>query len=192
MALLFCLAHCGGKTGTGSDDSQAQFFMEDDGDDWIKQTPRTGIRVTDEIDIESPETELLGAPRKVLDATVHDIQLPFTGFSFVCWWQKGSRLFGFNREKGIVYLLSVPGFKLLKALKLNRPVSNMKMSGQGLLVVLKDLQEVRIIDPVSMKYKGAIFVPGCLSITSSPNSDIAVSTTATRDDLTVIDLKNKK
>ncbi|MCP4216378.1 MAG: hypothetical protein GY765_17140 [bacterium] len=164
-----------------------------DNDGWIKQTTDTSIGVTDPINVESPGTKLLGPPRKVLDATVYEIQLEIGKVPVFFWWQKGKHLFILKKNTGLIYLVSVPDFTLLKVIDLKRKISDMGLSGEGLVVLLNERQEVRIIDPVSLKYKGAIYAPRPVKLVASPNSSLAFMVTKSfPDDFTIIDLKNRQ
>jgi hypothetical protein len=165
-------------------------------DDWLgkKNKASVGGKLT----VKSPGKSILGILKTVKDAKVHKIDLPAELIVGDLLWEneKGNSFYSLN-SKGVIYQVSVPGFKILKEINLEYyHVSDMALSQEGIVVVFPRNHEVMIIGPVKLTYKAILSVPGAHYAAASLKSRFVFITmsryTSDSSKVVMIDAKEKR
>jgi DNA-binding beta-propeller fold protein YncE/DNA-directed RNA polymerase subunit RPC12/RpoP len=88
------------------------------------------------------------------------------------WTAEGDAFFALTKE-GVLSRVAANGFVEEKRLNMIRRCSSLAMSGEGLLAMMIDLQEVWVIDPVSLEVKKRVSAPGAHRVVSAANLKVA-------------------
>ncbi|MCP4216380.1 MAG: hypothetical protein GY765_17150 [bacterium] len=125
------------------------------------------------LEVTTPGTSLLGEHRGSADADIYKINLPNKGLAEdFLWYENGDSLFVLYAD-GTMLQVSIPQFRVVKQTHLKHKYGKLGISSEGLVVLLYQQHELRIIDPVKLAYKGVINCGDVDRIYSSSNSKFA-------------------
>jgi hypothetical protein len=145
--------------------------------------------------VSSGEEALRGDTREVGDLKVTPIQLDGKKMLPCMRWadKEGKSFYTLNKE-GLLQRISFPEFKVLRKKDLERPVSYLSQSAEGLLVSVPDVGEFWVLDADNFEVKAKVPVPKLLRAVSAPGISYAVAGTSDwfHAELYVVDLKTQK
>lgn len=143
----------------------------------------------------SPETsnELKGKMRQIKNASVYDIHLPAEILAAdLCWSDNADSFYALSKV-GNLYLVSFPGFQKLREGNLGHNASAIKMSRQGLVIIMDKLGVIRLIDPTNFALKAEFPLPEAYDLATTATIDTAyVSTGSNQGNLAIINLAERQ
>lgn len=105
----------------------------------------------------------------------------------ICWSPSGEEIFTLSTD-GVLTKLSISDGAKLAEVELDAQCADIERSKEGLVVVLSDLSEIRVLDEQSLEPRCTARVPGAESIACSPTSSRGYVLTGPTK-ITVVDLK---
>ena len=122
----------------------------------------------------SPHRSLLGARKASAGMLVTTINLPAEEIvEDIVWSPAGDRFFALNAD-GVLSKVTADDFVEERRIDLGRRCGFMAPSADGLLVAMTDLQEVWVIDPLTLNVKGRVAAPGVKRVLSGPTLHFAL------------------
>jgi hypothetical protein len=137
------------------------------------------------------DTPLLLKTRTVDDLTVTDLNLD-TGASRLClFWSEDAKSFYHLSAAGVVRRIGVAGMTEELRLETAHKCSWLSHSSDGLVLTVADLQEIWVLDPVTLEVRNRFAVPDVTRVAASPKSPL-VFAVARGDWVRTIDLKKRQ
>lgn len=121
------------------------------------------------------ERALAGEVRQVDGLQATRLELPAAKIVGDLVWTRTGDAFYALTEEGVVYRVRYRGFVEERKLDMARRCSFLALSARGLLVAMKDLQEVWLLDPATLRVQRRFPAPGVERVLSSPALSFAVA-----------------
>jgi hypothetical protein len=142
------------------------------------------------------EKPLKGAMRRVDDLQLIPLKLSPKGMLPCMLWAdaEGSAILALDGDSGVLRRISFPDCIMRKEKDFERKFAWMSLSAEGLLLSQTDLEEIWVVDPVSLELRTQIAVPKLKRAASAMGLSVAVACdrdTIPTQKLYVVDLKEK-
>lgn len=136
-----------------------------------------------------PDTDLRGAVRKAGERQVTELKLDARSMlRCLCWSADGQAFFTLD-ESGILRRIATATLREEARLEIGRKCSWLSLSGEGLLVTVRELQQVWLVDARTLQVKQFVVAPQAERAVSAPTLEVGFVVGA-GDVLSLWDLKS--